>query len=306
MNFRAYSFISVGAVLSAVYTCHAYAADSIRPYKTEQQKVVYQRYSNHPAKTLSGAKAEDFELLYKGDFAVGASSGNYYCNAEKLPSGLDTQSARILDNFLVTNVGSFASCKRTVDIDLENFQALNHPFFRNGDTILLVTGEVLKGADGKTFKSAFGQGYDAKHYFYVAKDTVTIPYQKQVKLYDECSGWAAVDNKSYYSGEARGDVDAASFKCLTFNASADKKGFLIAGKRSLKFPSDVNMKALKVLQDNFITDGHYVWFAGISPYFFKGIQAKTAQVKGMTISDGQQRWRCENSQTDDQPMCEKQ
>jgi hypothetical protein len=305
MHYRIFKSLPVVAVLVATSGFSAHA-ESIYPYKTAEKNVIYQRFSNRPAQPLANAKAADFQLLYKGqDIAVGYSSGNYYCNAEQLPTGLDTDSARIIGSFLVTNVGSFALCKQTVDIDLEHFQALNHPFYRNGNTILLISGKVLKGADGKTFKSAYGHGYDAKNYFYVAEKTVKIPYQHQVKISEDCRGWATIDGKSYYSGELRNDVDASSFKCLSFNAAADKKGFLIAGKRSLEFPADVDMKALKVLEGNFVSDGHYVWFAGIEPYSFKGISAKTVKVNGTTISDGKQSWQCENYHTSGQPMCQK-
>lgn len=282
------------------------AQASIYPYKVIDGQVVYQRYTNEPKLPIKGATPQDFKVVFKNDWiAIGLSKGHYYCNDRQLDMKFSPSSARILDGFLLTNVGSFAICQPTIAIDHNTFSKLDFPFYKSANQILLISGRVLAGADGNSFHSARNQGYDAHHYYFVADSDVVINYKQNVHLYDKCWAWAKIDQKLYFRGQYQSNVDVDSFKCLSRYAVADKDHLIIDGKVKLNFGGRVDISALHVLQGKFISDGKTAWFASVAPYEFKGLDVSRAQVKGMTISDGQHSWECQNYQQNDEPMCQK-
>lgn len=287
----------------ATFTAQA----SIYPYKVSDGQIVYQRYANKPKLAVKGATQQDFKVVFKNNFmAIATSQGHFYCNDRALDSHFSPSTARILDGFLLTNVGAFASCQPTVAIDHETFSKLNFPFYKNANQILLASGKVLAGADANSFHSARSQGYDAHHYFFVAGNKpLIVNYQQSVHLYNKCLGWAKVDSQLYFKGHAQSSVDASSFKCLSRYVVADKDHLIIDGAAKLTFKAQLDTNALHVLKGNFISDGKTAWFASVAPFEFKGLDVSQAKVSGMTISDGKQSWKCQNFQQDDQPMCEK-
>lgn len=302
-GFRWFVLAALGAV-----SIQAFAEDtSLYPYKVVGQQVFFQRYSNEPAKLVAQATGKDFKLIYHDHkMAIGAANGHYFCDSLQLPQGLDISSASVLDSFLMTNVGAYAFCQPTVDINPNTFAALYYPFFRNGDQILLATGHVLAGADGTTFHSHNNQGYDKHRYYFIGGEHKSVAYQHHVTLFKDCYAWANVDGALYYEGELRDDIDTETFKCLDFYVAADTYGLLFHGQRVYSFSEKMDTNRLNMVKDNIVSDGQFAWFVGVEPYRFDGLDVSKLNVNGNMISDGRHDWRCQNYKQGNQPMCVEQ
>ncbi|KAA8996930.1 hypothetical protein FJU30_19945 [Affinibrenneria salicis] len=278
------------------------------PYKVINDRVVYQKAANLSPQPLADASPDDFERVYKNDeIALGKSNGHYYCNDTKLPAGFDLATGATLDVFLFSNVGTFASCKPMAEkVDRDKFNALDFPFFSDGQHIFLRDGEVLAGADAASFQPrGMNQAFDKQHYYFMEGDSVRLPYRGSVNIYAPCWGWANIDGALYYRGEKQNDVDVKTFQCLAFTLAADKKGFYIYGKPYPIFAPDVKLNNIKPLSAQVFSDGKYSWHVGVEPTLLEGINSKALKVDGRVISDGVSEWYCADVKTGDEPTCHK-
>lgn len=285
------------------------------PYQVEQGKVVYRASTYADPQVLKDAKPSDFRVLLKEERMVLAVSGkHYYCNQQSLPEGFKPDSARLLgDRFLNTNVGTYVSCERIQqDIDADSFQALDFPFFRDRNHIWLPDGEILNGVDVASFRTlAMNQAFDKQNYYFVENETSVVPYQKSAPIAGNCFGWATIDGKQYYRGELQTDADAASFRCLSFNAALDKNGFYIFGRLYQGLPAGVKVAEIRMLPNNekLATDGEHVWFLDVEPMQLSGLNPREVNIKpdidGYTITDGKTRWQCDSVKVNNLPQCQK-
>lgn len=295
---------------------HAFAAEASaikHPYKAIGETVTFQFYSNVDAELVPDVDVRDFEIIYKGDsIAVARSGKNYYCNAVKLPAEFDPATARFVDDFVLFSGKALESCKPLdYAIDAEKFQALDSPFYTDGKSVIIVTGERMKDVDVATFKTlSTHQAKDKNNYYFIAGDHVTLPYKRSANAYPPCYGWGNVDGTMYFEGEPRSDVDSKTFTCFSFNTAADKHGFYAGGKTpQAVIPAGVNVRAIKPLTENILSDGKHVWFVGIEATLLTGINAGKVSwedtLGGQKITDGVNRWECTPGKTDDQPTCHK-
>ncbi|SLM62683.1 MULTISPECIES: DKNYY domain-containing protein [Dickeya] len=285
------------------------------PYQVDQGRVVFRASVNADPQVLAGARADNFKVLQKGDaMALAASGSQYYCNQQPLPKGFKPESAKLYgEHFLLTNVGSYVDCapmKQT--IDAASFEALTFPFFRDKNHIWLPDGEILDGVDVASFKAiASNQAIDKKNYYFVANEISIVPYQKNAPVAGECYGWATIDGVVHYQGEARPDVDAASFHCLTFDTALDNVRFYKFGRIGTALPDGVKAAAIKPVADSekLATDGQRVWFLGVDTVLLEGLGVSNLSSKldsnDYTISDGKTRWHCDSVKVSGQPQCHK-
>ncbi|MCA7013947.1 DKNYY domain-containing protein [Dickeya dadantii] len=285
------------------------------PYQVEQGKVVYRVSVNADPQVLAEAKPQDFRVLLREKRVALAVSGHrYYCNQQPLPDGFKPESARLrYDSFLISNVGSYVGCERMKqDIDIDSFQALDFPFFRDRNHVWLPDGEELNGVDIASFKTlARNQAFDKQNYYFVENETSVIPYQKSAPSAGSCFGWATIDGNLYYRGEQRADGDAASFRCLTFSTALDKNGFYVFGRPYQGLPAGVKAADIRMLPNNekLATDGEHIWFLGVEPVQLAGLSLRDVRVvpdaNGYTISDGKTRWLCGSGKVNGRPLCRK-
>lgn len=295
---------------------HAFAADIKSPYKAAGDIVVFQPSSNVDPELVPYAEAGDFKIIYSqggpGDIAVAQSGKNYYCNAVKLPAGFDPATARFVDDFILFSGKAWQGCKPLdYAIDAAKFEALDFPFYSDGKVVLTVTGERIKDADAASFETlARNQARDKNRYYFMAGEDVILPYKRSARAFSPCYGWGNVDDTMYYQGKKRSDVDSKSFTCFSFNTAADKHGFYVGGKPpQAVIPEDVNVLNIKPLTENILSDGKHVWFVGIQATLLTGINAAKVSwektMDGEKITDGVNSWECTETQTNDDPTCNK-
>ncbi|PWC16189.1 hypothetical protein DDT52_19370 [Brenneria roseae subsp. roseae] len=309
--------VVIGAMVALAGMMSAASHAEVKyPYKNINGQVVFQLDANAAPAVLEGAKTDDFTLLYKGDMtiAVARSDGHFYCNGALLPQGFDPGTAKVLDTFLLTNVGAYSYCKLMPQpVDGDHFEALEFPFFSDGKHIFIRTGEVLKQADAASFKTpAVNQAYDKAHYFFIGEKDIVLPYQRSVNIYSPCRGWASIDDQIHYMGEKRPDVDAGTLRCLTFSNAVSKAGFYVFGKLQPFSVADVKVQNVRPWNDNedrVFTDGSHVWFVNVDAQLLEGVNSKTLSVENdygdYVISDGVNKWKCGSSQTVGEPACRK-
>ena len=295
---------------------HAFAAeaDTIKyPYKAVGETVTFQYYRNVDPQLVPDVDVRDFKIIYKGySISVARSGKNYYCDALKLPAGFDPAKARFVEDFVLFSGKAWADCKPLdYAIDTEKFKELDLPFYTDEKTVLLVTGERMTDVDVATFKTlSTHQATDKSHYYFVAGNHVKLPYHQSVNTYPPCYGWGNIDGAIHYEGKPRPDVDSKSFACFAFSTAADKHGFYVAGKPpQAVIPEDVNVLNIKPLTENILSDGKYVWFVGIQATLLTGINAAKVSwektMDGEKITDGVNSWECAETQTNDDPTCNK-
>ncbi|MCW2485189.1 DKNYY domain-containing protein [Candidatus Symbiopectobacterium sp. NZEC127] len=279
------------------------------PYKVIDGVLHYQSAANLPAVPMKNVKPESFSVIYSDTaFGVGKANDTYYCNATALPKAFNPENAKAIDSYLVSEVGTYAYCnKMTVNIDWKKFEALDFPFFSDGKHIFMRDGSVLKGADVATFQTkGTNQAFDKKHYYFRESNSAIVPYKKSVNIFEQCFGWATIDDALYFRGEKNSELDASTFTCLSFSVTADKKGFYIYGKPFPIFTADTDVKNLKALSDYVVTDGKSVWFVKIEPERLAGLDASKVTVDENVISDGVNEWQCGDFKSPGEAMCTKQ
>ena len=307
--------LTLGAV-TLLTAQQAFAADVKSPYKAVGDIVVFQPSSNLDPELVPYAEASDFKIIYSqggpGDIAVAQSGKNYYCNAVQLPTDFDPASARFVDNFVLFSGKAWQGCKPLdYPIDAEKFSALDFPFYSDGKVVLTVAGERIEGADAASFKTlARNQAKDKNHYYFMAGEDVILPYKRSASAFPPCYGWGNIDGTMYYQGQPRPDVDSESFTCFSFNTAADKHGFYAGGKTAQAvIPAGVNVRAIKPLTEEILSDGKYVWFVGIEATLLSGINAGKVRWEktrtGNKITDGANSWECTSFKTNDDPTCNK-
>ena len=295
---------------------HAFAAeaDNVKPpYKAAGDIVVFQPSSNVDPELVPGAEAGDFKIIYNDrSVAIAHSGKNFYCNARKLPAGFDPATAKVLDNFVLFAGKGWASCKPLdYAIDTEKFEALDFPFYSDGNVVLDVTGERIKDADAASFETLDrNQAKDKNHYYFMAGEDVILPYKRSASAYPPCYGWGNIDGKIYHEGKPQPDVDSKSFTCFSFSIAADKHGFYAGSKTpQAVIPAGVNVRAIKPLPENILSDGKHVWFVGVQATLLTGINAGKVRwedtMDGKKITDGVNSWECTTTQTNDDPTCNK-
>lgn len=295
---------------------HAFAeeGDNVKPpYKAAGDIVVYQPSSNVDPVLVPYAEAGNFKIIYNDQSVAVAQSGeNYYCNALKLPAGFDPSAAQVLDGFVLFENKAWANCEPLdYAIDTEKFDALDFPFYSDGKVVLTVTGERIKEADAASFNTLDrNQAKDKNHYYFMADEDVILPYKRSASAYPPCYGWGNVDGTMYYQGKPRSDVDSKSFTCFSFSTAADKHGFYVGGKPpQAVIPEGVNVRAIKPLTENILSDGNHVWFVGVQATLLTGLNAAKVSwektMDGEKITDGVNSWECTETQTNDDPTCNK-
>ena len=307
--------ITLGAfTLLTAQTAFAAEADTIKyPYKAVGETVTFQVYSNVDPQLVPDVDVRDFKIIYYDrSVAVARSGKNYYCNALKLPDGFDPKRTKVLDSFILFEDKAWASCKALdYAIDTEKLEALDFPFYSDGKVILLVTGERMTDVDVATFKTvSTHQAKDKSHYYFVGSDNVKLPYHHSVNTYPPCDGWGNIDGVMHYEGKPRPDVDRNSFACPAFSTAADKHGFYVGGKPpQAVIPTGVNVPNIKPLTDNILSDGKHVWFVGVQATLLTGLNAAKVRwedtMDGKKITDGVNSWECTETQTNDDPTCNK-
>lgn len=316
MSTPAFARVLTLGAFTLLTTQHAFAAeaDNVKPpYKAAGDIVVYQPSSNVDPELVPYAEAGDFKIIYReGSTAVARSGNNYYCNAVKLPAGFDPASARMVDDFVLFEGKAWADCKPLdYPLDAGKFEALDFPFYSDGKVVLTVTGERIKDADGASFETlARNQAKDKNHYYFMASEDVILPYKRSASAYPPCYGWGNVDGTMHHEGKPRPDVDSKSFTCFSFSTAADKHGFYAGSKTpQAVIPAGVDVRAIKPLAENILSDGKHVWFVGIEATLLTGINAGKVSWKetmdGKKITDGVNSWECTPSQTNDEPTCNK-
>lgn len=305
--------LTLGAItLLTAQQAFAAEADAIKyPYKAVGETVIFQYYRNVDPQLVPDVDVRDFKIIYKGySITVARSGKNYYCDALKLPAGFDPAKARFVEDFVFFSGKSWESCKPLdYAIDAEKFTALDNPFYTDGKTIVLTSGERMEDVDVATFKTLSShQAKDKSHYYFVAGDRVKLPYHHSVNTYPPCYGWGNIDGAMYYEGQPRPDVDSESFTCFTFNTAADKHGFYAARKTpQAVIPAGVDVRAIKPLTENILSDGKHVWFVGVQATLLTGINGGkvswTKTMDGNKITDGVTSWECTPTQTNDDPTC---
>jgi hypothetical protein len=269
-------------------------AEVTAPYQLEAGKVVFKPYGNQPGKPLADASPTDFDVTYRNDdFSIALSQGRYFCNDQRLPASFDINTAKALGSFLLSGQQAYAYCEQiNVPVNTDAFA-------------LLVTGELLEGADPKHLKTVHGQAADPHHYYYVADQTKVIPHKGKVALYDTCQGWANIDGTLYFEGEPQQEVDATSFHYLNFSSAVTKDGFYSGNQRIAPLPKGVDSALIKPLQENFVTDGTRVWYVNVQPTELEGVNLATAKVEYNQLSDGEHNWDCSVHDDLGNPSCEK-
>ncbi|MFT8211438.1 MAG: DKNYY domain-containing protein [Symbiopectobacterium sp.] len=298
---------SQSLAIAAEKTTAAYSGVKY-PYKVIDGVLNYQNAVNLPAVPMKNVKPENFSVIYTDTaFGVGKANGTYYCNAIALPKAFNPEKAKAIDSFLVSNVGTYAYCKKvTVNIDWEKFEALDFPFFSGGKHIFMRDGSVLKGSDVATFQTkGTNQAFDKNQYYFRESNSTTVPYKKNVNIHEKCFGWATIDDALYFRGKRNNEFDASTFKCLSFSVTADKKGFYIYGKPFPIFTPDTDVKNLKSLSDHVVTDGKSVWFVKIEPELLTGLDDSKVTVNENVISDDVNEWYCEDFKSPGEAMCTK-
>lgn len=239
--------------------------------------MVFQPSSNVDPVLVPYAEAGNFKIIYNDrGVAVARSGENYYCNALKLPTGFDPSAAQVLDGFVLFENKAWADCKPLdYAIDTEKFDALDFPFYSDSKMVLTVTGERIKESDAASFNTLErNQAKDKNHYYLMTGDDVILPYKRSASAYPPCCGRGNVDDTMYYEGKPRPDVDSKSFTCFSFSTAADTHGFYAGGKPSQAvIPAGVNVRAIKPLTKNILSDGKHVWFVGIEATLLTGINA---------------------------------
>ncbi len=275
-------------------------------YKEIDGKIAFQKYSNHDPIILNGATLDNFSIKYANDYInIAGSSPNWYCNGIALDDGFDPDAATALESFLISDTGSYAMCESlSVDIDKNSFTALNFPFFKDDNHVFTIKGNIVEDADSASFVSGRNQGFDKNNYFFVEANTVVLPYQDSVELY-ECFGWAKIDGSIHYKGKKREEIDVNSYKCLNFSNAIDKNNFYNFGAKSASFKQPIATENIKLLSDNFITDGTKIWYLHIEAFAIEGLDLSSVEIDGRTISDGKQSWQCESALQEGVPLCKK-
>lgn len=316
MNTSAFTrALTVGA-FTLLTAQQAFAAEAVNvkpPYKAAGDIVVFQPSSNVDPELVPYAEAGDFKIIYNDrSVAIAHSGKNYYCNALPLPAGFDPAVAQVVDGFILFEGKGWVNCKPLdYAIDTEKFEALDFPFYSDGKVVLTVTGERIKDADAASFKTlAQNQAKDKNHYYFMASEDVILPCKRSAIAYPPCYGWGNIDGAIHYEGKPRPDVDSKSFACFAFSTAADKHGFYVGGKPpQAVIPEDVNVRAIKPLTENILSDGKHVWFVGIQATLLTGINAAKVSweetMDGEKITDGVNGWECTETQTNDDPTCTK-
>ncbi len=281
---------------------HAHS-DIKRPYKKIEGKIAYQ-FGNKEPVFLEGASLEHFHLKYVDDYmAVAESNGNWYCNGTLLGSDFEADTAQVMGSLLLSNSGNYAYCSALdFNLDAESVTDLDYPFFKDANHVFTTSGELLKNADAQTFTAKRNQGFDNKHYFFVERDTITLPYSKKVTLHD-CFGWAQIDGELYYKAEKRTDVDKESYRCLDFYTAVDKNHIYNYGEISATFKPQISTANLTPLNEYFLTDGTKVWYLNVETFLIEGLDISSLTVDKRTISDNKQTWQCESAHQEGSNLC---
>ncbi|WP_426448585.1 DKNYY domain-containing protein [Siccibacter colletis] len=283
------------------------------PWKTIDGKVVFQPNENTPPQPLTGADANAFAAIYTGgDINIAQSQGHFYCNDQTLPKGFNPDSATVNENFLFSNIGSFACCEKTaVTLNAETFHALAFPYYTDGKTVVTISGSLVEGADAASFTVLTqNQAKDKSHYFFNAGEDVTLPVIKSAHAFAPCYGWADVDGTLYYEGIKQPHADAATFRCFSFSNAADKHGFYSGeGKVLALFPKGVAPGQIRAIDEDVYTDGKHVWFVSVRGMLLEGLDAKHVKVDSVMgdieVSDGAVTWQCPSMGIVGEPRCKK-
>ncbi|MCU6239901.1 DKNYY domain-containing protein [Enterobacter asburiae] len=281
------------------------------PYKAINNILTYQLDSNAEPEKLEGAKTDSFNVIYSGDYThVIQSGGHYFCNATRLPASFDPDNAHFDNLFLLTEGKSWVNCKEmSFPVNKNTFRSLKHPYYTDNKVVFTADGNIIKGADVRTFVAlSNNQAKDKLNYYFSAMDDVIIPYHKSVQTCTSSYGWAKIDGKWYYEGKKRPEVEPNSFRCLSFPLAVDNNGFYTSGKLSYLFTKKIKVASLHFLSENVLTDGHNVWFSRAGIMKLDSLDPKTISVSGMgniTVTDGNVSWFCPSGHQTGQPICQR-
>lgn len=279
------------------------------PYKVINNMLTYQLDSNAEPEKLEGAKTDSFNVIYNGDFThVIQSGGHYFCNATRLPTSFDPDSAHFDNLFLLTSGKSWINCKEmSFLVNQKTFKPLKHPYFTDGRVIFTTEGNIVKGADAKTFVSlSNNQAKDKTNYYFSAMNDVKVPWYKKVQACTTSYGWAKIDGKWFFEGKKKPEVEPNTFRCLSFPLAVDNNGFYTSGKLSYLFTKQIKTASLHFLSENVLTDGHDVWFSRAGIMKLEDLEPKTLSVSGLgniTVTDGKVSWFCPSMNQIGQPLC---